>query len=131
MVSFTGGGPVGRHIQQQAGLKKLAMELGSNCPALVLADADLDQALAATLSGAFWAAGQNCLHVQRIYIAKPLYAEFSARFVEGARAITLGSKLDEATDMGPLINSRAADKVETLVTEALAAGASCSAVASG
>ena len=123
MVSFTGGRPVGEHIQQKAGLKKLAMELGSNCPALVMADADFELALAATVSGAFWAAGQNCLHVQRILIEQPLYQRFADAFVDKARAIKMGDKLQEATDMGPLIHERAAKQVEALVNEAIAEGA--------
>jgi len=68
MVSFTGGPTVGQQILARAGLKKTAMELGSNCPTIIMGDADMELALDATVSGAFWAAGQNCLHVQRIYI---------------------------------------------------------------
>ncbi|MCH8159603.1 MAG: aldehyde dehydrogenase family protein, partial [Proteobacteria bacterium] len=70
MVSFTGGPLVGHRILAQAGLKKIGMELGGNCPCIVLGDADMELAVESTVSGAFWAAGQNCLHVQRIYIQK-------------------------------------------------------------
>ena len=124
MVSFTGGREVGEKILQQAGLKKLAMELGSNCPVIVMADADLEKAVEATVSGAFWAAGQNCLHVQRIFIDDALYDVFSKAFCARAGAIQMGNKLDESTDMGPMINERAAQKVETLVVDALQKGAS-------
>ena len=124
MLSFTGGRPVGEHIQQQAGLKKIALELGSNCPAIIMPDAAMEAAIEATVSGAFWAAGQNCLHVQRILIHQSCYQAFSERFVAKASAIKMGAKLDEQTDMGPLINARAADKVEALVNEAVAEGAS-------
>ena len=123
MVSFTGGRPVGEHIQQQAGMKKMAMELGSNCPAIILPDADLELALESTVSGAFWAAGQNCLHVQRIFIHQDCYQEFSRRFVAKTQTLKMGDKLDETTDMGPLINSRAAQKVESMVQGAVDAGA--------
>jgi glyceraldehyde-3-phosphate dehydrogenase (NADP+) len=123
MISFTGGVEVGQAIIQKAGLKKLGMELGSNCPVIVMDDADLDLAVAANVSGAFWAAGQNCLHVQRLLVHEDIYDEFASRFVERAKAYRVGDKLDEATDMGPLINEEAAIRVEGMVTEALAAGA--------
>ena len=119
MVSFTGGSVVGHSILQKAGLKKVSLELGSNCPALILADADIEQALEATVSGAFWAAGQNCLHVQRIYIDQSLYAQFAKDFCRRANAIQVGDKLKETTDMGPMINERAAQKVEGLIADAL------------
>ena len=75
MVSFTGGRAVGERIQKCAGLKKLALELGSHCPALVMADADLDAAVEAIVSGAFWAGGQNCLHVQRVFVHESRYQD--------------------------------------------------------
>ena len=124
MLSFTGGREIGERIQPRTGLKKLAMELGSNCPVIVMGDADLATAVDACLSGAFWAAGQNCLHVQRIFIHESLYCAFSAAFCAGAKAVKMGDKLDEETDMGPLINERAAARVEKQVKEALAMGAS-------
>jgi len=119
MVSFTGGRSVGEKILQQTGLKKVAMELGSNCPAIILADADLPQALDSTVSGAFWAAGQNCLHVQRIYIHSDLFEQFKEQFCNRAESLSVGDKLSEGTDMGPMINEKAALKVEALVADAL------------
>jgi glyceraldehyde-3-phosphate dehydrogenase (NADP+) len=123
MISFTGGLKTGEAIIRQAGLKKIGMELGSNAAVIVTDDADVEHALAANLSGAFWAAGQNCLHVQRLLLHEEIYEDFKARFVAGAKALRVGSKLEETTDMGPLINEAAAKRVERLVDEALAAGA--------
>ncbi|MFT5296596.1 MAG: glyceraldehyde-3-phosphate dehydrogenase (NADP+) [Colwellia sp.] len=123
MVSFTGGKNVGEGIIRKAGMKKLAMELGSNCPVLVLADADFERALDSTFSGGFWAAGQNCLHVQRIYIHDDLYPKFADEFANRAKTICIGDKLKEETEMGPMINERAAQKVESLVADALSKGA--------
>jgi len=123
MVSFTGGPLVGHRILAQAGLKKISMELGSNCPVIVMDDADMDLAVESTVSGAFWAAGQNCLHVQRIFIQKDHFEEFSNRFVERTRRIKVGDKMDETTDMGPMINDAAAIKVGEFVQDAVAAGA--------
>jgi glyceraldehyde-3-phosphate dehydrogenase (NADP+) len=123
MVSFTGGRNVGNKILAQTGLKKVAMELGSNCPVIILADADINHALDSTISGAFCAAGQNCLHVQRIYIQSDLYVQFSERFINRAKSITMGDKLNKDTDMGPMINENAALNVERLVNDALSKGA--------
>jgi len=123
MVSFTGGPIVGHKILAQTGLKKIGMELGSNCPTIVMGDADMEMALDATVSGAFWAAGQNCLHVQRIFIQKDHFEDFSKRFVERTQRLKVGDKLDEATDMGPMINDAALLKVDEFVQDAVARGA--------
>lgn len=123
MISFTGGRVTGERIAREAGLKKLGMELGSNAPVLVLEDADLDLAVEACVSGAFAAAGQNCLHVQRILVHESLHDAFEERFVAGARAIRTGPKLDEATQMGPMIDEAAAKRVERIVRDAVEAGA--------
>ncbi|WP_217586361.1 aldehyde dehydrogenase family protein [Lentibacillus saliphilus] len=123
MVSFTGGLKTGEHIARQAGLKKIGMELGSNCPTIVLEDADIDEAAAACVSGAFSAAGQNCIGVQRIFIQKTVYDQFEAEIVKKARTVKLGDKQLESTDMGPLINETEARRVEALVNEAVEKGA--------
>ena len=123
MISFTGGLQTGEEVVRQAGLKKISMELGSNCPVIVMDDAQLDTAVDACVSGAFWAAGQNCLHVQRLFVHEAIYETFRARFVRGAEAVVVGDKLDERTDMGPLIDEAAAERVETAIRSAVAAGA--------
>lgn len=123
MISFTGGLETGKAIMNKIGLKKVGMELGSNCPVIVMADADMELALSANVSGAFWAAGQNCLHVQRLIVQDAVYDEFKRRFVAAAEAYTVGDKLDETTDMGPMINESEAVGVEKMVDEAVAAGA--------
>ena len=123
MVSFTGGPSVGHRVLAQAGFKKISMELGSNCPVIVMGDADLELAIEANVSGAFWAAGQNCLHVQRVFVQEDLYEEFSDRFVERTRRLKVGDKMDEATDMGPLISDAATLKVSRFVQDAVAHGA--------
>lgn len=123
MISFTGGLSTGQAIMAKIGLKKVGMELGSNAPVIVLPDADMALAVSSTVSGAFWAAGQNCLHVQRLLIHEDIYDEFAPRFVAAAAAYTVGDKQDESTDMGPLINETEAIRVEQMVDEALQAGA--------
>jgi len=123
MVSFTGGADVGEAIAHKAGLKKIGMELGSNCPVIVMEDADLELAVPSCVSGAFWAAGQNCLHVQRLLVQEGVYEEFRDRFVAAAEGYVVGDKLDERTDMGPLIDAASADRVESRVRDAVTAGA--------
>ena len=123
MISFTGGLDTGLAIMDQVGLKKVGMELGSNSPVIVMADADLEEAVAANVSGAFWAAGQNCLHVQRLLVHEDIYDRFCEQFLERMARYRVGDKLDEETDMGPLINEAAARRVERLVDQAIADGA--------
>jgi glyceraldehyde-3-phosphate dehydrogenase (NADP+) len=123
MVSFTGGLQTGMDILQKSGLKKVGMELGSNSPVIVMADADLDLAVESCVSGAFWAAGQNCLHVQRLLVQEPIYEAFKARAVAAARGYHLGSKLDEKTDMGVIVSISEAERIENWVNEAIEKGA--------
>jgi len=123
MISFTGGNAVGEALARRAGLKRLSMELGSNCPVIVMPDADLDLAVAANVRGAFSAAGQNCLHVQRLLVHDAVYDAFIARFAAAAQACKVGDKMDETTDMGPLINEDQARRVERMVQEAVDRGA--------
>ena len=123
MVSFTGGIEAGERIVTKAGLKKIGMELGSNSPVIVWHDADLEWAAETCVSGAFWAAGQNCIGVQRIYIHREAYDTFRDRFVERTKSYQIGDKMDEATDMGPMINEGEARRVERWVAEAIEKGA--------
>ncbi|MFC5666325.1 aldehyde dehydrogenase family protein [Kitasatospora misakiensis] len=123
MVSFTGGFATGEAIARTAGLKKLAMDLGGNAPVLVLADADLDLAVDACVSGAFWAAGQNCIGTQRILIARERFAEFRDAFVAKTRQLRAGDPGDEATDVGPMITEAVALAAKAKVDAAIAQGA--------
>ncbi len=123
MVSFTGGVATGRTIAAGVGLKRRVMELGANCPVIIHADADLDVAVSRTASGAFWAAGQNCLHVQRVYVHEEVADVFVSDFVKAAESVVLGPKLERSTDMGPIIDEASRIRIENAVDEAVAAGA--------
>lgn len=123
MISFTGGTEAGEDIVKKAGLKKIGMELGSNSPVIVMDDADLEQAAELSVSGAFWAVGQNCIGVQRIFIHERIYDEFEKAFVERTKRMKVGYQLDEATDMGPMITEAEAERVERWIREALDEGA--------
>ena len=123
MVSFTGGLEAGQRITKIAGIKKIGMELGSNSPVIVWKDADIPWAAETCVSGAFWAAGQNCIGVQRIYVHGAVYQEFRSRMVEFTRKYKIGDKLKEDTDMGPMIAEGEAKRVERWVAEAVEMGA--------
>jgi glyceraldehyde-3-phosphate dehydrogenase (NADP+) len=123
MISFTGGVEAGKRIAQLAGIKKMGMELGSDSPVIVWADTDLDWAVESCVSGAFWAAGQNCIGVQRLYIHRSIYHDFRDRFVERTKKYRIGDKLKEETDMGPMITVGEAERVESWINEAVKKGA--------
>ena len=123
MISFTGGVEAGLAVTRRAGLKKIGMELGSNSPVIVLDDADMKEAVESCVSGAFWAAGQNCIGVQRLYVQESIFEAFREAFVARTLQYKVGPKLEEDCDMGPLINEEEARRVEAWVQEALSAGA--------
>ncbi len=123
MVSFTGGFEAGKKITTIAGIKKIGMELGSNSPVIVCDDTDIDYAVDSCVSGAFWAAGQNCIGVQRIYIQSGVYDDFKKKFVERTLKYKIGNKMLEETDMGPMITEKEAERVESIVKEAINEGA--------
>lgn len=122
-VSFTGGTETGKEIKEKTGTKQVSMELGSNSPVIVLADADLEDAVGSSVDGAFAAAGQNCIGVQRVYVEEAIYADFVEKFTAATNRLTTGDKLSEDTDMGPLITEAEAKRVEGLIEEAVSLGA--------
>jgi len=123
MVSFTGGYATGNAVAATAGAKKTLMELGGNGTVVVLPDADVRRAADAVVDGAFGNAGQNCLSVQRVFVARDLIDELVELIVEGTRKLVVGSKADPLTDVGPLIDEAAAVRVEGWVDDAVEAGA--------
>jgi glyceraldehyde-3-phosphate dehydrogenase (NADP+) len=123
MISFTGGVEAGKRIASLAGIKKIGMELGSDSPVIVWKDTDLELAIESCVSGAFWAAGQNCIGVQRLLVHRDIYDAFKDGFVELTRGYKIGDKLNEATDMGPMITEAEAERVEAWVNEAASSGA--------
>lgn len=123
VLSFTGGRVTGRSIARHVGFKKLIMELGGVGIVVVAADADLEAAAASIHSAAFSAAGQNCLHAQRVIVDKQVAGTLRQKLVKRAEAMKLGPKLDELTDMGCCIDEAAAQRVLDLVHRSIDAGA--------
>jgi len=122
VITFTGGVEAGEEITRKAGLKKIMMELGSSSAVIVMDDADLELAVPSIVSGSFWAAGQNCIGVQRLYVHRKIYDKFMAEFVKQTEAYEVGDKMEEKTDMGPMITSSEADRVESWIKEAVEMG---------
>ena len=99
------------------------MDLGGNAPVLVLKDCDLEATVEACVSGAFWAAGQNCIGTQRILVDASIYEAFRQRFVALTQAMVVGDPGLRETDMGPMITEGAARQIEERVNLALQDGA--------
>ncbi|GIK88508.1 MAG: NAD-dependent succinate-semialdehyde dehydrogenase [Betaproteobacteria bacterium] len=124
-VSFTGSTAVGKQLMAMAapGLKRLTMELGGHAPLIVLGDVDPDDAATKAAMIKFRNAGQACVSPSRFYVHESIAARFTERLVECARALKLGSGLDEVTTMGPLANARRRAAAEDLVEDAKSHGA--------
>ncbi len=122
MLSFTGGRAVGAHIATVAEGRPVSLELGGVCASIVLADADPETTPDRLASGMFAAAGQNCLHVQRVLVATPVYEPVLERLTALAQEIRTGDPMDENTDMGPLIDDAAISRCEAFVSDAVQRG---------
>lgn len=123
MVTYTGGEASGEIIAKNAGIKKLAMELGANSPVIVMDDCDVAKAVDACVSGSYWAVGQNCIGVQRLYVHANVYDRFKQAFIEKTRSLVVGDQFNADTDIGPMINEREAMRIENWVEQAVADGA--------
>jgi putative phosphonoacetaldehyde dehydrogenase len=123
LVSFTGSVAVGKRLAETAGYKKLILELGGNDPLIVLDDADLDLAAHLAAEGSYRNSGQRCTAVKRLLIHQAIASEFTQRLVEKTGEYHCGDPLDEATRVGTVIDEAAAIQLESVVTEAVAAGA--------
>ena len=123
LLSFTGSPSVGWKMKAEAGKKKVVLELGGNAGAIVDETADLDWTVARLAFGAFAYSGQVCISVQRIYVVESIFAEFQRLFVEKVRQLKVGSPLDPATDLGPMVNSGAVARTHEWVGEAIQGGA--------
>jgi acyl-CoA reductase-like NAD-dependent aldehyde dehydrogenase len=123
LLSFTGSPSVGWKMKAEAGKKKVVLELGGNAGVIVDETADLDWAVARLAFGAFAYSGQVCISVQRIYVVESIFADFQRRFVEKVRQLQVGSPLDPATDLGPMVDAKAVARTHEWVGEALARGA--------
>src|SRR5690606_7769351 len=123
VLSFTGSTEIGRLLYAQSAdtIKTLVMELGGHAPFIVFADSDLDRAVDAA-AARFATSGQDCLAANRMFVERPVYDEFCARFAARVQALTVGPGIDDS-DIGPLMNDRAVAKQEAHVSDAVRRGA--------
>lgn len=122
-ITFTGSPDVGGHILSVAGIKKVTLELGNTSPVVVAPDADLDFVAKRCAVGAYYNSGQVCISVQRIYSQKQVYEPFAEKFVAATQALVVGDPLDERVDVGPMIDLKEVDRIESWVNEAQSSGA--------
>ena len=124
-ISFTGSTRVGRIIAGMAArhLKRVLLELGGNAPLVVLADADLERAVAAATFGSFMHQGQICMSTERIVIDRSVAEDFAERLAGRASSLRVGDPREPDTQIGPLVNEAALKRVAEHVEEAVAKGA--------
>jgi len=123
LITFTGSSGVGWKIRERAVKKRVNLELGNATPVVVEADADIEEAAAKLAANAFSFAGQSCISVQRIYVKRDAYDDFVSRFVPKVQALKVGDPGEEDTDVGPVIDEDARDRIVSWVEEAKSAGA--------
>jgi acyl-CoA reductase-like NAD-dependent aldehyde dehydrogenase len=122
-ITFTGSTRAGAQIRAAAGLRRVALELGGIGPTVVHADADIEEAAKLCARNAMRLAGQSCISVQNVYVHRDVEAPFMARLEAEVRAMKLGDPLDMATDVGTVIDSGAAERIDRSVRAAIGAGA--------
>jgi acyl-CoA reductase-like NAD-dependent aldehyde dehydrogenase len=122
-ISFTGSSQVGWGLAKADPKKKVTLELGGNAGVIVHDDADLQHAAERIAFGGYYQAGQSCISVQRVLVHVDVADDFRDRLRAAVEALITGDPMDEATDVGPLIDHSALEKVSSWVDEAVAAGA--------
>jgi len=123
LITFTGSAEVGWKIRERAARKKVNLELGNATPVIVEPDADLENVATKVAANAFAFAGQSCISVQRIYVGREAYDDFVNRFVPKVEALNVGDPADEDTDVGPVIDDDARERIVSWIEEARASGA--------
>ena len=121
-VTFTGSPEIGWALKRKAFKKKVTLELGGNAAVIIEPDTDLGFALSRTLLGAFSYSGQICISIQRIFLHENIYDRFMTDFVAATKKLKIGNPLEEDTEIGPMINTGAAQQIEEWVNEAVQNG---------
>jgi succinate-semialdehyde dehydrogenase/glutarate-semialdehyde dehydrogenase len=124
-LSFTGSTPVGKLLMKQCAdtVKKVSMELGGNAPFIIFDDADLDAAVAGAMASKYRNTGQTCVCANRILVQDGVYDEFAEKLAKAVSTLSVGPGLTSEATQGPLINRKALEKVEALVSDAIDKGA--------
>ncbi|MEJ8826073.1 NAD-dependent succinate-semialdehyde dehydrogenase [Variovorax humicola] len=124
-ITFTGSTPVGKHLARRSAdtLKKLSLELGGNAPFIVFEDADLDAAVEGLMAAKFRNGGQTCVCPNRVFVQAKVHDTFSEKLAARVKALKVGPASDASSQIGPMINARAVEKIERHVQDAVARGA--------
>ncbi|ARF17618.1 NAD-dependent succinate-semialdehyde dehydrogenase [Sporosarcina ureae] len=124
-LTFTGSTNVGKQLIRQSAdtVKQVSMELGGHAPFIVFDDADLDLAVQGVMGSKFASSGQQCVCTNRVYVQEGVYEEFSEKFKTAVRNMKVGNGLDEANQMGSLVNEKAVHSVHSQVVDAVEKGA--------
>ncbi|GAB3467543.1 NAD-dependent succinate-semialdehyde dehydrogenase [Massilia terrae] len=124
-LTFTGSTAVGKYLARESAttLKRLSLELGGNAPFIVFDDADLDAAVNGLMAAKFRNGGQTCVSPNRIYVQDAVYDQFAEKLVARVAALRVGPAAREDSQIGPMINARAVDKIDSHVRDAIAHGA--------
>jgi acyl-CoA reductase-like NAD-dependent aldehyde dehydrogenase len=123
LLSFTGSPDVGWALKAKAGKKKVVLELGGNAAVIIDSDTDIPAAVERVVFGAFYQSGQSCIGVQRIIVHEAIYETFRDALVAATRKLVSGDPLDEKTFIGPVISEKEAQRLESWIASAKAAGA--------
>jgi acyl-CoA reductase-like NAD-dependent aldehyde dehydrogenase len=122
-ISFTGSTAVGEAIARVAGVKRLSLELGSNCPVIVLPDADIERVAGAVAVGGYANAGQVCISTQRVLVDRRVYGDVIDALVEKVAAIPTGDPLEESTRLSAMVSQQEAERVGSWIDDAVGGGA--------
>ncbi|MBP2267803.1 succinate-semialdehyde dehydrogenase/glutarate-semialdehyde dehydrogenase [Pseudarthrobacter sp. PvP004] len=124
-ISFTGSTEVGKILLRQAAdnVMRSSMELGGNAPFIVMADADIEKAVEGAMKAKMRNMGEACTAANRFYVHRSVIDEFSGKFAKKISELRVGNGALEGTDVGPLIEQKGLDKVQSLVTDAIEKGA--------
>ena len=124
-LSFTGSTEVGRQLMSQcaATIKRISLELGGNAPFIVFDDADLDAAVAGAIASKYRNAGQTCVCANRLYVQSGVYDEFAVRLADAVKQLPVGKGTEPGVQIGPMIDGKAVEKVESHINDALSKGA--------
>ncbi|MCX9010659.1 MAG: aldehyde dehydrogenase family protein [Candidatus Methanoperedens sp.] len=116
-ISFTGSVETGRWVQGEAGkgMKRVSLELGGKNPVIVMDDADIDIAIDGVIWGAFGTTGQRCTAASRVIVHEKILPGFQEKLIRRTRQLRLGSGLDDATDVGPVVNNSQLQKIAKYV----------------
>ena len=122
LLTFTGSPDVGWDMKNRAGKKKVVLELGGNAGVIIDRDANLDFAVNRILTGAFAYAGQVCISVQRAYIHAEVFDSVVERIKTAVGNVKMGDPADIATELGPMIDEKAVDRIHGWVQAAVDEG---------